>query len=150
MFFFSWNNLNPFALRKAKIVYNFGLSECNRVKALDPAYKTYLDLPDCFGRGKPLHIIEEIWYSICVGHCYLCFMVQWFYLIPLPCTLHTIIKKCALCCGKWLSLTVKILGVMVTHAIATRRQLWLVFHSSAFYADLIIYTHGHRLSSNCF
>ena len=24
--------LNPFALRKAKIVYNFGLSECNRVK----------------------------------------------------------------------------------------------------------------------
>ena len=23
---------NPFALRKAKIVYNFGLSECNRVK----------------------------------------------------------------------------------------------------------------------
>ena len=25
--------LNPVALRKAKIVYNFGLSECNRVKA---------------------------------------------------------------------------------------------------------------------
>ena len=25
--------LNPIALRKAKIVYNFGLSECNRVKA---------------------------------------------------------------------------------------------------------------------
>ena len=25
----SW--LNPIALRKAKIVYNFGLSECNRV-----------------------------------------------------------------------------------------------------------------------
>ena len=24
---------NPFALRKAKIVYNFGLSECNRVKS---------------------------------------------------------------------------------------------------------------------
>ena len=24
--------LNPIALRKAKIVYNFGLSECNRVK----------------------------------------------------------------------------------------------------------------------
>ena len=23
---------NPIALRKAKIVYNFGLSECNRVK----------------------------------------------------------------------------------------------------------------------
>ena len=26
--------LNPIALRKAKIVYNFGLSECNRVKFL--------------------------------------------------------------------------------------------------------------------
>ena len=26
--------LNPIALRKAKIVYNFGLSECNRVKRL--------------------------------------------------------------------------------------------------------------------
>ena len=25
-------SLNPFALRKAKIVYNFGLSECNGVK----------------------------------------------------------------------------------------------------------------------
>ena len=25
---------NPVALRKAKIVYNFGLSECNRVKAV--------------------------------------------------------------------------------------------------------------------
>ena len=29
---FLW--LNPIALRKAKIVYNFGLSECNRVKIL--------------------------------------------------------------------------------------------------------------------
>ena len=27
------SHLNPFALRKTKIVYNFGLSECNRVKA---------------------------------------------------------------------------------------------------------------------
>ena len=26
------STLNPIALRKAKIVYNFGLSECNRVK----------------------------------------------------------------------------------------------------------------------
>ena len=26
------NQLNPIALKKAKIVYNFGLSECNRVK----------------------------------------------------------------------------------------------------------------------
>ena len=25
-------NFNPIALRKAKTVYNFGLSECNRVK----------------------------------------------------------------------------------------------------------------------
>ena len=25
-------NFNPIAFRKAKIVYNFGLSECNRVK----------------------------------------------------------------------------------------------------------------------
>ena len=28
----SWVIFNPIALRKAKIVYNFGLSECNRVK----------------------------------------------------------------------------------------------------------------------
>ena len=27
-------NINPIALRKAKIVYYFGLSECNRVKKL--------------------------------------------------------------------------------------------------------------------
>ena len=26
---------NPIALRNAKIVYNFGLSECNKVKVLD-------------------------------------------------------------------------------------------------------------------
>ena len=26
------SNFNPIALRKAKIAYNFGLSECNRVK----------------------------------------------------------------------------------------------------------------------
>ena len=36
MFFFIYYELfgdfNPIALRKAKIVYNFGLSECNRVK----------------------------------------------------------------------------------------------------------------------
>ena len=29
---FSYLSINPTALRKAKIVYNFGLSECNRVK----------------------------------------------------------------------------------------------------------------------
>ena len=27
------NHINPVALRKVKIVYNFGLSECYRVKA---------------------------------------------------------------------------------------------------------------------
>ena len=27
-------HFNPVALRKAKIVYNFGLSECNRIKGL--------------------------------------------------------------------------------------------------------------------
>ena len=30
--FSDWWSLNPIALGKAKIVYNFGLSECNRVK----------------------------------------------------------------------------------------------------------------------
>ena len=30
--------LNPVALRKAKIVYNFGLSECSRVKGLTTWY----------------------------------------------------------------------------------------------------------------
>ena len=29
---FQMFKFNPIALRKAKIVYNFGLSECNRVK----------------------------------------------------------------------------------------------------------------------
>ena len=29
------HKINPTALRKAKIVYNFGLSECNRVKQKD-------------------------------------------------------------------------------------------------------------------
>ena len=32
LFYQSENYINPIALRKAKIVYNFGLSECNRVK----------------------------------------------------------------------------------------------------------------------
>ena len=30
--------LNPIALRKAKILYNFGLSECNRVKPTKKAF----------------------------------------------------------------------------------------------------------------
>ena len=32
MIYLNIDLLNPIALRKAKIVYNFGLSECNRVK----------------------------------------------------------------------------------------------------------------------
>ena len=28
----SYSEINPIELRKAKIVYNFGLSECNRIK----------------------------------------------------------------------------------------------------------------------
>ena len=32
--FFAILNINPIALRKGKIVDNFGLSECNRVKQL--------------------------------------------------------------------------------------------------------------------
>ena len=38
---------NPAALRKAKIVYNFGLSECNRVKELIPNEKG-AKLNSCF------------------------------------------------------------------------------------------------------
>ena len=33
---------NPIALRKAKIVYNFGLSECNRVKFNDTGHYNIL------------------------------------------------------------------------------------------------------------
>ena len=36
------NNINPIALRKAKIAYNFGLSECNRVKHLKPVAESYI------------------------------------------------------------------------------------------------------------
>ena len=32
------NAIYPIALRKAKIVYNFGFSECNRVKMWDSAF----------------------------------------------------------------------------------------------------------------
>ena len=36
IFFFLLNStLNPIALKKTKIVYNFGLSECNRVKEIN-------------------------------------------------------------------------------------------------------------------
>ena len=33
-----FSTFNPIALRKAKIVCNFGLPECNRVKAIQKAY----------------------------------------------------------------------------------------------------------------
>ena len=33
--------INPFALRKAKIAYNFGLSECNRVKLVGSLVQKY-------------------------------------------------------------------------------------------------------------
>ena len=53
---------NPIALRKAKIVYNFGLSECNRVKGI------YTHLPEkanfnmkYFRSSKVLHCIG--WYK---------------------------------------------------------------------------------------
>ena len=29
---------NPFALRKAKIIYNFGLSECHRIELIPLGY----------------------------------------------------------------------------------------------------------------
>ena len=38
---FTLLNPTPIALRKAKIVYNFGLSECNGVKALVLSAKEY-------------------------------------------------------------------------------------------------------------
>ena len=39
--------LNPIALRKAKIAYNFGLSECNRVNPVVAP-----DKPDICGKKK--------------------------------------------------------------------------------------------------
>ena len=36
--------LNPIALKKAKIVYNFGLSECNKVKQSQKSRSTLLGL----------------------------------------------------------------------------------------------------------
>ena len=48
--------LNPIALRKAKIVYNFGLSQCNRVKLWD---KKELNFP--FGtNGRFVHIVLPV------------------------------------------------------------------------------------------
>ena len=42
--------INPFALRKAKIAYNFALSECNRVKLLD-AFLFVIVKVEKVGRG---------------------------------------------------------------------------------------------------
>ena len=39
-FFF---DVNPIVLRKAKLVYSFGLSECNRVKKNNCAFKGHKD-----------------------------------------------------------------------------------------------------------
>ena len=39
--------LNPTALRKAKIVFNFGLSECKRVKNI-PVYLNYSSFNYCY------------------------------------------------------------------------------------------------------
>ena len=47
------NHLNPVALRKAKIVCNFGLSECNRVKIYNSATSV---------RNKPLDMDFGIFY----------------------------------------------------------------------------------------
>ena len=44
--FRKWSNLNPTALRKTKIVhvYNFGLSECNMIKAKNAFFKCWAPL----------------------------------------------------------------------------------------------------------
>ena len=41
MYFHSFSFINPIALRKAKIVYNFCLSECNRVKETDSSLSSF-------------------------------------------------------------------------------------------------------------
>ena len=44
-------SLNPFALRKAKIVYNFDLSECKKVKEMFYSiYDEFILLPGSFGQ----------------------------------------------------------------------------------------------------
>ena len=44
--------LNPTALRKSKIVCNFGLSECNRVKAVQSVFWGYENF------GPPIHNVN--------------------------------------------------------------------------------------------
>ena len=57
--------VNPFALRKAKIVHNFGLSECNRVEMIGHTSRGINSfLPPCStgvnSEGMDLHLLEEI------------------------------------------------------------------------------------------
>ena len=54
--------LKPFALRKAKIVYNFGLSECNRVNenlSCDPSVER--SRWDSSTRGHNICLYEKMW-----------------------------------------------------------------------------------------
>ena len=37
-------DFNPIALRKAKIVYNFGLSVCNRVKMIPFLFRVFFEM----------------------------------------------------------------------------------------------------------
>ena len=46
--------INPTALRKAKIVYNFGLSECNRVNHGHPVYNFGLSECNRVNHGHPI------------------------------------------------------------------------------------------------
>ena len=50
---------NPFALRKAKIVYNFGLSECNRVNSQKKDSQDIPPLKRRNGSGLPESELEQ-------------------------------------------------------------------------------------------
>ena len=47
------SHFNPIALRKTKIVYNFGLSECSRVKVLQQSFL-------CDGQGTVMRAILHV------------------------------------------------------------------------------------------
>ena len=51
----SWCTFNPIALRKAKIVCNFGLSECNRVKHCIPDNPNMPDKPSYLLPDQNVH-----------------------------------------------------------------------------------------------
>ena len=59
------SDFNPIALRKAKIVYNFGLSECNRVN-------DRLDLPELYISGSSDDNYEMIFLISSYKHTVLC------------------------------------------------------------------------------